>query len=96
MQAGSAGAIYLNNGATATLVDSVFEGNIAEGGTAGAVRLATVGQLDMQGITMRGNEVGSAIAGLVRLQNAAGSASGLLYASTVSSSKDNLGLVATA
>uniref|UniRef100_A0A383VBF3 Right handed beta helix domain-containing protein n=1 Tax=Tetradesmus obliquus TaxID=3088 RepID=A0A383VBF3_TETOB len=55
-QGGSAGAIYLSNGPTATILDSVFERNTAEQGSGGAIRLASVGQLDMQGIIMKGNE----------------------------------------
>jgi hypothetical protein len=48
--------VYLNNGPLALLRDSMFEFNTADG-TAGAVRVATVGQLDMAGIVMTGNEV---------------------------------------
>ncbi|KAF6262549.1 hypothetical protein COO60DRAFT_1624944, partial [Scenedesmus sp. NREL 46B-D3] len=55
-QGGSAGGVYLNNAPAAALLDSVFERNIAELGTAGAVRLAAVGQLEMRGITMKANE----------------------------------------
>jgi hypothetical protein len=57
IQGGRAGAIYLYNGATAEFQDSAFQGNIADRGSAGAVQLATVGQLTMQGVTMKANEV---------------------------------------
>jgi hypothetical protein len=57
LQGGSAGAIFLYNGATVELADSAFDGNIAERGTGGALRLNTVGQLSMRGVTMKANEV---------------------------------------
>lgn len=58
LQGGGGGAVYVQDAPVVSIRNTAFANNTAVSGSGGAVRLKTVGQLALEGVTLVENEVG--------------------------------------